>query len=191
MCFGLLAAGLAVGVATSAAGAGISIAGAQAQAGFDKKVAERNAKIHKIQAAQALARGEMDAATVGREFAQLVGRQKAVFASQGFDVSAGDPSRITEETLAVGRQEQALVRYNAQLDAWAATEAAVGAIQAGKASQFRANIASTAAGVRGVTGILQAGISFGRAGGFRSRGTSVGSITATGGPRAGVAPGIA
>lgn len=98
-------------------GAIVGAIGAQAQGGFDQKVAERSAKIHKIQAAQALARGEMDAATVGRQFAELVGRQKAVFASQGFDVSVGDPQRITEATLAVGRQEQALVQYNAQLDA--------------------------------------------------------------------------
>ena len=126
-----------------------SAVGAQAQAGFDKKVAARTAKVHKIQAAQALMRGELDAATVGREFAQLVGRQKAVFAAQGFDVSVGDPERLTEATLAVGRQEQALVQYNAQLDAWAATEAAVGAIMVGKASQFRANIAATTAGISG------------------------------------------
>lgn len=168
--------GLGVGLTTSAVSTGISIAGAQAQAGFDQKVAERNAKIHKIQAAQALQRGEMDAATVGREFAQLVGRQKAAFAGQGFDVSAGDPSRLIESTLAVGRQEQALVQYNAQLDAWAATESAVGAIQAGKASQFRANIASTSSAISGVTGIVSAGVNFGRAGGFSRRRTQVGQI---------------
>lgn len=176
LAFGAGASLFAASAAGSAVTAGVSIAGAQAAADFDKKVAERNAKIHKIQAGQALARGEMDAATVGREFAELVGRQKAVFASQGFDVSVGDPERITEATLAVGRQEQALVQYNAQLDAWAATEAAVGAIQAGKASQFRANISSAAAGVSGVTGIVNAGISFNRAGAFGNRRTTVGQI---------------
>lgn len=165
-----------VSVAGSAISTGISIAGAQAQAGFDQKVAQRNAKIHKIQAGQALQRGEMDAATVGREFAQLVGRQKAAFAGQGFDVSAGDPNRLIESTLSLGRQEQALVQYNAQLDAWAATESAVGAIQAGKASQFRANIASTSSAISGVTGIAQAGVNFGRAGGFSRRRTQVGQI---------------
>lgn len=170
----------------------ISAIGAQQQAGFDRKVAERTAKIHKIQAAQALTRGEIDAATVGREFAQLVGRQKAVFASQGFDVSVGDPERITEATLATGRQEQTLVQYNAQLDAWAATEAAAGAIQGGKASQFRANVVSKTAGVSSVAVLVSAAAGIYR--GFRPSGTRVGSITrlpATGGPRAGGLTGIA
>jgi len=176
----------------------VSAIGAQAQGDFDQKVAQRNAKVFKIQAAQALQRGEMDAATVGREFAQLVGRQKAVLASQGFDVSVGDPERITEATLAVGRQEQALVQYNAQLDAWASTEAAVGAITAGEAAQFRANIATTAGVVSGVTGILQAGIGFRQAGGFKTLfggrgGGSVGKLTplpTTGGPFSGGLTGI-
>lgn len=175
-------------------GAIVGAIGAQAQAGFDKKVAERTAKIHKIQAAQALVRGEMDAATVGREFAQLVGRQKAVFASQGFDVSVGDPERLTEATLAVGRHEQALVQYNAQLDAWAATEAAIGAIQAGEASQIRANIATATGIVTGITGVAKSAVSFGRAGGFGGGGSSVGQLTplpATGGPFAGGRRGFA
>jgi hypothetical protein len=193
MCFGSL---FAVAAAGTSFATGIDITGAKAQTDYDQKVAERNAKIHKMQATQALARGEMDAATVGREFAQLVGRQRATFASQGFDVSVGDPERITEATLDVGRQEQALVQYNAQLDAWAATEAAVGAIQAGKASKFRSDIQTASNVISGVAGIAQAGVSFGRAGGFSSfrRSSSVGRLTplpATGGPFAGGRTGIA
>lgn len=174
MCFGSLFQVAAVGTRLTT---GIDFTGTQTQADFDTKVAERNAKIHKIQATQALARGEMDAATVGREFAELVGRQKAVFAAQGFDVSVGDPGRLTEATLAIGRQEQALVQYNAQLDAWAATEAAVGAIVAGEASQFRARISTAASVVSGTSGIVSGGIGFARAGGFSSlRRSSVGQI---------------
>ena len=144
--------------------------GAQKQARFDEQVAERTAKVHKIQAAQAIIGGEMDAARVGREFSQLVGRQRATFASQGFDVSVGDPVRLTEATLAVGRQEQGIVQYNAQLDAWAATEAAVGAIQAGKAARFRGNIAMTAGIVGGITSIGTTALALGR--GFGGLNTS-------------------
>lgn len=154
----------------------VSAIGAQAQGKFEQKVAQRNAKIHKIQATQALARGEMDAATVGREFAQLVGRQKAVFASQGFDVSVGDPERITEATLAIGRQEQALVQYNAQLDAWAATEAAVGAITAGEAARFRANISTVSSSVSAAQGLVTTGREFGKGGGFSGFKKDIGKI---------------
>lgn len=149
-------------------GAGLSIASSQIQSGISKKAAARDAKILKIQAAQSLVRGEMDAATVGREFSQLVGRQKAVFASQGFDVSVGDPERIIEDTLAIGRQEQALVQYNAQLDAWAANESAAGASPL--IENLQSNIPAASASGSGVPGIASAGSSRSRPGSFSSVG---------------------
>ena len=188
MCFSTV-----IGLAVAGISAGVSAAGASARAEYDEEVAERNAKVNKIQAQQALIRGERDAVRVGREFSQLVGRQRATFASQGFDVSVGDPVRITEETLAVGREEQFLVQYNAQLDAWAATEAAVGAIQAGRTSRFNANIAMASGIVGGARAGLSAGLAVQRALPGRAP-TGVGQLTpapATGGPFAGGATGIA
>lgn len=185
MCFGAIISG---GQQTGASVSGLisGLAGKE-QADYEAKIAERNAKIFKIQAAQALQRGEMDAAAVGREFAQLVGRQRATFASQGFDVSVGDPERLTDATLAVGRQEQALVQYNAQLDAWAATEAAVGAIQAGKLARIRGQQSKIA----GIVNITTGGLVV--AGGAASKidfskpklRTTTTRLPATGGPRAG------
>lgn len=189
MCFA--GAGSLVQAGGSAIGGSLSALAAVSQAEYDQKVAERNAKIFKIQAGQALQRGELDAAQIGREFAQLVGRQRATFASQGFDVSAGDPVRLTEATLEVGRQEQFLAQYNAQLDAWAATEAAVGAIQAGELAKFRAQQSKISGIVGGATGGLvsiggaASNINFaniGRSTSFRSTTTR---LPATGGPRAG------
>ena len=170
------------------------------RADYDRKVAYRSAKIFRIQAQQALARGEGDAARIGRDFAQLVGRQRAVLASTGFEVQAGDPVRLTEATLELGREEQAVARYNAHLDAWAATEAAVGAVQAGKLAEFSGQT-SKIAGIAGAatSGFVNVG---GRSGGGGINLSGIGNIgkiqtrattrvPATGGPFAGGLTGIA
>ena len=152
-------------------GAGISVATSvltsTSQSIHGKASAARAAKIAKIQASQALQRGEMDAATVGREFSKLVGRQKAVFASQGFDVSVGDPQRITEETLAVGRNEQALVQYNAQLDAWSLMESAPEGVSA---TDYLSSSVGKTLSKSGVLGIVDGGDLSSRAGNFSSVG---------------------
>ena len=164
---------------------------------YDQEVAARNAKIFRIQAQQALARGEADAARIGRDFAQLVGRQRATFAATGFDVGAGDPVRITEATLEISQEEQEVARYNAQLDAWAATEAAVGAVQAGKLAKFQGQVSKISGIAGGVTsgfinvggrsgggGINLAGIGQSRnVGKIQTRATA--RLPATGGPFAG------
>ena len=69
-------------------------------------------------AEDALTRGRETARRYGIDLAQLMGRQRAVMAAGGVDLSQGSAAAYTAETTRIGQQELALIRENARREAF-------------------------------------------------------------------------
>ena len=98
---------------------GLLDANAQWQAGKSrKKMAEFNAKLADMKAADALSRGEIDAADSGLRVRRTLGAQRAILAAQGIEVTSGSAANLQADTAAAGDAEQRTIRSNAFREAW-------------------------------------------------------------------------
>jgi len=85
-----MASGAIMAVA-AVAGAAVSAYGAIRQGQQAKEASEYNAKQSELAAAQAKEKAAYDAETSSMQFQELMGKQKALYAKAGVDLSSGSP----------------------------------------------------------------------------------------------------
>jgi hypothetical protein len=88
------------------------------QAGFEKRAAHQNAAFADERAEDALQRGGKAAAEHMRRTAELQGSQRAAYAGQGVDVSAGSAADVISDTATLGARDAETIRQNAYREAW-------------------------------------------------------------------------
>lgn len=139
----------AISLATTAASAGVSAYGAysqgQAQAGqyaYQAQIAKMNAQIAEQNANYATAAGEVSAQEAGMKERFQRGQTIAQQGAGGLAVGQGSNARVVTSELAVGQQDQALIRSNAARQAYgyrvqAASDTAQGALDTTAASNAK------------------------------------------------------
>lgn len=106
------------GIATSLFGAGAEAEALRQQGEYQARIYEFNAKLQDIFSADAIRRGDADAAAVMREARQVRGAQRASFAAQGVEVDAGSAYDVQAETDYHAKLDALEVKNNAWREAW-------------------------------------------------------------------------
>lgn len=91
------------------------------RAGALDAAADFNRRMAALQAQDALARGDQQAALTGAQTRRTVGYQKAAAAANGVDPGTGSALDTEASTTAVGAQDAATIRANAMREAWGLT----------------------------------------------------------------------
>ena len=104
---------LVAGVAAT----GLSTYSAFQQADAAKQTAKVNATLADRAAADALKRGDKDAANLRRQGSLLLGSQRAALASRGLDLQEGTAGDMLEQTDFFSQTDQATARTNARKEA--------------------------------------------------------------------------
>lgn len=104
---------LAAGVAS----AGLGAASAYQQSSTAKAVAQNNASNASVLAADAITRGDKQAAQVRQRGSQLEGAQRATLSARGLDISEGTPANILAQTDFFTQSDEATTRTNASREA--------------------------------------------------------------------------
>ena len=141
----------AISIAASVAGAGVSIIGQGQQAAaqrasleYQAAVARNNQILAERQAADAEERGKVAERNQRIKSQQLIGRQRAVLASNGVLVDDGSALDITSDTAALGEQDALTIRSNAEREALGfRTQGMNFGAQAGLNSMQAANTSAT------------------------------------------------
>ena len=89
----------------------------QQQADFNAAVARNNEILKKRAATDAILRGEAAAAKQGEITRQFKARQKTALAGGGIQVDFGSALDLSTDVSAVGREEEAIIRRNAEREA--------------------------------------------------------------------------
>jgi hypothetical protein len=100
---------------------GSSIMQAQAiksQSKFEASQLKMNAKLQRFQASEAIRMGENEAQRHAMSVKKLMGRQRAVAAASGIEVSDGSAMDIQQETAGMGALDILTIRNNAWKQAW-------------------------------------------------------------------------
>ena len=105
-------------LALAAYGTYTQIEAQKAQAAYASKVARMNAEAAAMAAKDIRMRGEDAARLKAEETAQLIGRQKSLYAAGGVDVDSGSPSAVIMDTIALGATDERNIRINAAREAW-------------------------------------------------------------------------
>lgn len=105
---------------TSAVGGIFSARAISEQGKYAREIFQANADFSRLQAQDAIRRGEVDAQKYKKKVKQLLGTQRANLAAQGIDVSGVDSSayEIQKQTLEYGLQDVQMIRNNAFREAW-------------------------------------------------------------------------
>lgn len=117
MAIPLLALGLMSG-ATSLASGYMQSQAIKSQAKWEANQMEQNAKLMEFRGKEATKQGEKDAQQRAMQTKKLMGRQRAVAAAQGIEVSDGSAMDIQQETAGMGALDIVTIRNNAWKQAW-------------------------------------------------------------------------
>lgn len=109
-----------IALAASVASAGLGAASMYQQAGTAKAVAQSNADNAKVLAADAITRGDKQAAQARQRGGQLESAQRAALSARGLDLSEGTPADILGQTDFFTQSDEATARTNARREASAA-----------------------------------------------------------------------
>jgi hypothetical protein len=90
----------------------------KSQARWEAGQLERTAQLQEFQAKEAVRLGEKDAQSKAMQVRKLMGRQRAVAAAQGIEVSDGSALDIQAETAGLGALDIVTIRNNAWKQAW-------------------------------------------------------------------------
>lgn len=117
----LAVAGLAMGVL----GTGMSVHGsiqqgkaASAAAGYNARMAQREAQMLDMQAKDAERRGQMEEERFRQQHAGFQGEQVSSLAASGVDMASGSPLQIFADTAEAGELDAQNIRYNHAMEAW-------------------------------------------------------------------------
>jgi len=139
----------AVAIGFLAVSSVVSAAGGAAAGKANQKIAEQNAKIGRLQAADVIRRGEEETSLIRKQSQLIKGEQTAAFAGQGITLDSDIVEAISINTDLEIENEVATVRNNAAKQAWGLR---VGA----KQDSFQGQIARRQ-GISGAAGTLLGG----------------------------------
>lgn len=108
----------AIPMAIAAAAAYKGAAAQKDAAKWEAQVAGANAQTSEALAVDAIARGNVASNDVRRRGEQLAGRQRAVMAARGVDLTQGSPLSILQDTTYFTQADIATTKSNAARDAW-------------------------------------------------------------------------
>jgi len=124
-----------------------------AQADYQKRMLDINARNSDMAADKAIERGDIEASNYQKKVKQVAGSQRAGFASQGVQVDKGSAAEIVAETYDIGAQDVISIKNNAFLEAMGYKQQAFNYAQQGRVAQISA---TSQAGQTLVAGGLQA-----------------------------------
>lgn len=107
-----------IGLATTATAAGVSAYGAYAQQQQQNKIAKYNATMADYEAADAEARGKIEADKKRLQTRQLISAQRAAGGATGAVVDTGSLLDVTTDTARFGELDALAIQQNARRDAW-------------------------------------------------------------------------
>jgi len=154
-----------VGAIGSLAGGVIGAAGAEYQAGaqanmlnYQAAIARTNQQIAEQNAAYDRQKGEEDAWTQGQKTKAEVAGQRVAYAAGNLDVNVGSPANVRASTIALGQQNEAIVRSNAarkaygdEIQAWSSGTEAQLDVMGAKTAKTAGDISALGSIVGGVS----------------------------------------
>ncbi|WP_445505061.1 virion core protein, T7 gp14 family [Microvirga sp. G4-2] len=177
MCVDPVSLGMMASVASAAVGAVGAIQQGNATAAANKyqaAVNENNAILAQRNADDARKRGEVAEEEHRRKVAQLQGRQSAVMAANGLDLTSGSPLDILADTAQMGELDALTIRNNAEREAKGHQAQGMNFRAEAELNRASAKSAKTA-GMIGAVGSVVSGIG-GVADKWYRMGSSVGKI---------------
>lgn len=91
---------------------------AEAQANYQAQVADNNAKVARMQAEDALQRGQIEEQQHRRKVQQMLSTQRVGIGASGFDLSDTTSQDILGDTAMFGEYDALTIRNNAAREAW-------------------------------------------------------------------------
>lgn len=112
-----------LGATALSAGVGLYSSYQQAEAGkkeaeFSAGQSDLNARLARIQADDAIDRGDKEAKSLKGKVGQVVGSQRAGIAAQGIDVDTGSAVQVQDDTKMIGERDMLTIKNNAWREAW-------------------------------------------------------------------------
>ena len=121
-------------------------------AGYQAALSDRDAAVAKMQAQDALMRGEDEKTQLRERLSILEGEGRASFGASGVVLGEGSPLDWAMDLAEQGQDEEAVIDYNAQMEAWGFRNQAAGHTASAGISRASAANAYT-------SGVLGAGTS--------------------------------
>lgn len=152
-----LSIGIALTVASTAVGAYGQIQQGQAinaQAKYEAKVSERNAKLSEAGREDARKRGEREQLNHWRRVSQMMGEQRAQFAAGGIDVNFGTPGEVVEDTMLIGLEDSSILAENTKKEMEGFDIEAANYRDSAKAAKMRGKAAKQAGYIGAASTIL-------------------------------------
>ncbi len=100
------------------AGAGFSAMGSRSAGKAQQQLAEYNAKVADLQAADAITRGMETETRLRQGVRGMIGSQRVAFAASGQEVDSGSALDVQADTAALGELDAMTIRTNAAREAW-------------------------------------------------------------------------
>lgn len=88
------------------------------QGKYESRQLRSNAEIAKLQAQDAIRRGEKEEQDHRKQVRKLISRQRAIMGAQGLDLESGTALQLQEETASLGALDALTIRNNAYREAW-------------------------------------------------------------------------
>lgn len=123
---------------------------------YNAQVAENNARVQEMAAADALQRGQVEEDAQRRRARQIMGAQRAAFAAQGGALTDQSTAAILGDTAAFGELDALTIRNNAAREAWGLRVGAANSMADAGAARFQGRAAARA-GTMGAVGTILGG----------------------------------
>jgi hypothetical protein len=130
---------------------------------------EQNARIADEQARDSMRRGAYDELKLRRQMSILQGQQRSALAASGVEVDTGSPLELQEASRREGDQDAAVIRFNAEREAWGHQVQAVNSRNAASAASASGRNAMTGALIGAGTSLLSTAGEYGSL--LKGRGT--------------------
>lgn len=127
---------------------------ARKQADYQAAVARNNEILAQRAAADATARGDVAEGQKRMQTAQMLGRQRAVLASNGVDLGTGSALDIVGDTAAIGEQDALTVRSNAAREALGYKTQGINFANEANLDQMKGDAVSSAATLNGASALI-------------------------------------
>ena len=154
----------------------------QQQAAFNAQVARNNEILAQRQAEDAVRRGEAAAAKQGEQTRQFKARQRTALAGGGIQVGVGSALDLSTDVSAVGREEEAIIRRNAEREALGFRTQGMNFAASAELAVLRGEQSRRAAGINALGTLLTVGSTFSQSSLFNKRPTGFTANFADQGP---------
>lgn len=113
-----MCAGPELGIIFGILGGGAKAAGQVSESQSAATAAAYNADVARLQANDAIARGQEDVRRLRQQVAAMIGSQRATFSGQGVMVDTGTPLAVQVDTTEQSERDVITLRNNALREAW-------------------------------------------------------------------------